>query len=57
VLYPFQGRYHEAEDLLLKTLEDGRAQWGKESPYTLAYMSRLGAVYRAKAQYVLVKGK
>jgi eukaryotic-like serine/threonine-protein kinase len=50
-LYTYEARYAEAEELLLKTLEDGTAQWGEESPYTLAYMSRLGAVYRAQGRY------
>jgi len=50
-LYTYQGRYDEAEKLLLRTLKDGISRWDKESPYTLVYMSRLGAVYRAQGRH------
>ena len=50
-LYTYQGRYVEAEKLLLRTVKNGTSRWGKESPYTLAYMSRLGAVYRTQGRH------
>ena len=50
-LYTYQGRYDEAEKFLLQTIKDDTAQWGKESPFMLAYMSRLGAVYRSQGRY------
>jgi tetratricopeptide (TPR) repeat protein len=50
-LYTNQGRYNEAEPLLVKALEMRRRVLGEEHPETLDFMNSLGDLYSRQGRY------
>ncbi len=47
----YQGRYRDAEELLLRSLESKEKLAGPKHPDLAATLTNLGAVYRAEARY------